>query len=332
MSPHQHGPDAKDRPIQQRIIGLAYVLAANTTRSASISIPSARRTPLARVPTNSTWATSVSGRMVRLGRDRATARYVIAVLIRRPSIALRGDGPAPTASGRLWSSVLGCPSDTKPARNADWASLISCAGWRRIRIGPSVPCHWSWTSSSRSRRRNSSSTSANAQPGLPRSAHWSYARGAPRRAKQALVAEHPPHDPAARKVHAAVELWVREVAPIVVDGRLGRVAYIVRQCHRIGVIGPGLDQQHPSSGILGQAGGERASGGTAADDDHVVAHFLIIVDSGGTTDRTRRAPSRDVSVGRCRVEFQLASGSPAAATRSDRDTDPHRTVITVKHP
>jgi hypothetical protein len=47
--------------------------------------------------------------MVRLARPRAPARKVRAVLIRTPSIRFIGAGPAPTAPGRLWSAIIGCP-------------------------------------------------------------------------------------------------------------------------------------------------------------------------------------------------------------------------------
>ena len=75
------------------------------TQAGCRTVPSRRRIPVARVPEHAMLATTVSGRTVRFARDRATARYVTAVLIRMPSRTLRGVGPTPTAPGRLWSST-----------------------------------------------------------------------------------------------------------------------------------------------------------------------------------------------------------------------------------
>ena len=66
-------------PERSRIMGLAYVPAASTTRSASMKVQSKRRIPVALVPEHSTCAATVSGRMVRFARDRARSSSASAV-------------------------------------------------------------------------------------------------------------------------------------------------------------------------------------------------------------------------------------------------------------
>ena len=57
-------------------------------------------------------------RMARLGRPRAAARCVSALLIRRPSRTFRGAGPAPTVPGSLWSPASRWPAATAASAKA----------------------------------------------------------------------------------------------------------------------------------------------------------------------------------------------------------------------
>ena len=79
----------------------------------------------------------------------------------------------------------------------------------------------------------------------------------------------PAHDPSSRQWDPPVQLDVSAVTPVMADRRLRRVDNVGWQGVHVPMIGARLNQHHPTTGVLAQAGGEHTTGRTPADDDNV---------------------------------------------------------------
>ena len=200
---------------------------------------------------------SVSERTVRLGRRRAGARWVRAALIRRPSRTLRGVGPTPAPR----VVVVGDRRVSHRYRGIDEGPLDRVELVDRVAGGSGSDRRSRATrrrNRGRSRQRGRTAGDRRSSTRDAAACHGRSRPGQPRNAEAALVAEQPPISlrPAAGPAAAVVGLG--DVAPVVINRRLGGIGDIGRQVAQMRIVRPGLDQQHRAALVLAQPGRHHA--------------------------------------------------------------------------
>ena len=138
-TPNEANSSALPIPDRIRTPGVWTAPAETTTSRAPMRSPASVSTPTARPCSTTTRLTKVSGRIVRLARYLADARYPIAVEMRRRPSLFIAIGPTPTASGAFTSSLAGNPCWSAASIKAACVGTSSSSVHRRIEIGPASP-------------------------------------------------------------------------------------------------------------------------------------------------------------------------------------------------
>src|SRR5262249_10488054 len=126
-----------------KICGVWTAPAQSTTRRARTSVMfpalSSTSTPTAELASKMTRRHRVRERIVRFGRCRAVARYVVRLLARSSPMRFRGTGPTPVEPFAFIAGQYGGPLAMQDSTNA-WTAGAHC--WRDAReigIGPDSP-------------------------------------------------------------------------------------------------------------------------------------------------------------------------------------------------